>query len=157
MLHRFEQFSSDIFTIYRDIQKLEREEMEKYGLKGAFSTYLLILLKHPDGITSSRLSEICDKDKAAISRVVSEMAAKGLVKREGTKDNLYRANISLTEEGLRVAEFVRKRAMAAVAAASKGLTEENRKIFYAALDLIAANLKEINKTGIPDNTNGETL
>jgi len=150
MLSRFELFTSSIFVINRDLQKLEREEMEKFGLKGAFVPYLAVLIRFPDGVTSSRLSEICDKDKAAVSRVVSEMVQKELINREGTKDNLYRANLTLTEKGMEVARFVQGRAMAAVAAASKGLTEENRKTFYEALDLIAKNLREISKTGIPE-------
>ena len=130
MLERFELFSSSIFVIYRDIQKLEREEMEKFGLKGAFAPYLAVMIRYPEGVTSSRLSEICDKDKAAVSRVVSEMAEKGLVIREGNKDNLYRASIMLTERGKEVAEFVRSRAITAVAAASNGLPEEKRSVLY---------------------------
>ena len=33
MISRFEQFTSAISGIYRSIQKIEREQMEKYGLK----------------------------------------------------------------------------------------------------------------------------
>ena len=150
MLSRFELFSSSIFVIYRDIQKLERDEMEKFGLKGAFAPYLSVMIRYPEGITSSRLSEICDKDKAAVSRVVSEMAQKGLIKREGTKDSLYRATLTLTDEGRKVAQFVEQRAMAAVSAASQGLTDDKRKILYESLELLAKNLKEISKNGIPE-------
>jgi DNA-binding MarR family transcriptional regulator len=124
--------------------------MIKFGLKGAFAPYLTVLSRYPEGITSSRLSEICDKDKSAVSRVISEMAQKGLVKREGTKDNLYRATITLTANGAEVASFVKERAMSAVAAASKGLSEENRLAFYSALQIIASNLREISKIGIPE-------
>ena len=35
MLDRFEQFTAAISAINRCIQKLERDEMEKYGYKGA--------------------------------------------------------------------------------------------------------------------------
>lgn len=150
MLSRYGQFSYVISKISRSIQKIERDEMVKYGFRGAFAQYLLALNGHPDGLTCGQLCEICDKDRAAISRIVSEMEEKGLVIREGANDNMYRALIRLTDEGRRAAEFVCARAVPAVAAAGRGLTDENRKIFYEALDLIAANLEKISREGIPE-------
>ncbi len=150
MISRYEQFSYEISGIYRLIQKIERDEMVKYGFRGAFAQYLLALNGHSDGLTSAQLSEICDKDRAAISRIISEMEEKGLVTRRSANDRMYRALIRLTDEGRRAAEFVRSRAAPAVAAAGKGLTDEKRKIFYEALDLIAANLDRISREGIPE-------
>ena len=40
MIDRFEQFVSYISAIHRDVQKIERDEMVKYGLKGAYAQYL---------------------------------------------------------------------------------------------------------------------
>ena len=37
MLTRFEQFTSSIAGIYKHIQKIERDEMIKYGLKGSYA------------------------------------------------------------------------------------------------------------------------
>ena len=82
MLKRFEQFTSAIAAISRDVQRIERDEMEKHGLRGAFAQYLLALSRHPEGITAAGLCEVCDKDKAAVSRIVSEMDAKELILRE---------------------------------------------------------------------------
>ena len=149
MLTRFEQFSSAIFNIYKHIQKIERDEMVRYGLKGSFAQYLLAIGRHEDGITSSRLCEICDKDKAAISRVVAEMEQKGLIYREASGENLYRAMLRLTEKGKEAAEHVNQRAKVAVELAGKGLTDESRQAFYAALNIISSNLQEISKQGIP--------
>ena len=58
MMDRFEQFTSAISVITRYIQKLERDEMEKYGLKGAYAQYLLMMHHYPDGITAAQL---CDR------------------------------------------------------------------------------------------------
>ena len=147
MVSRFEQFTTSISTIYRFIQKIERDEMEKYGLKGAFAQYLIVMSRFPDGITAAQLCEICDKDKAAVSRIVAELEAKGLAVREG---NNYRALIRLTESGRDAARFVRKRAHIAVTLAGKGITDEERKVYCTALDQIAANLQIIIKEGIPE-------
>ena len=104
MLSRFEIFSGTISAAYRYVQKLERDEMEKYGLKGAFAQYLLAIHRRVNGVTAAELCEICDKDKAAVSRIVAEMLEKGLIVKEG--ENAYRAVITLTEEGKKAAEFV---------------------------------------------------
>ena len=43
--------------------------LEKYGYKGAFAQYLVVLASHPEGLTSAQLCEQSDRDKAAVSRV----------------------------------------------------------------------------------------
>ena len=121
--------------------------MEKYGLKGAFAQYLRILARYPEGMTSAQLVEICDRDKAAISRVVAEMEEKGLVERLGDGEHQYRAAIVLTTEGRRAADYVAERATAIVAKAVDGLTDEARSVMYASLELICSNLQKI----LPDN------
>ena len=151
MITRFEQFSSSIASLYKYIQKIERDEMIKYGLKGSFAHYLLAIRQYENGITASNLCEICDKDKAAISRVIAEMEQKELIYRKATGTNLYRAMLMLTEKGKSAADHVNERAKIAVEAAGKGLTEESRQAFYAALNLIASNLQAISQEGIPES------
>ena len=76
MVSRFEHFSASISCIYRYIQRIERTEMEKYGLKGPYAQCLLAMRRYPEGITAARLCEVCDKDKAAISRMMVELEEK---------------------------------------------------------------------------------
>lgn len=149
MYSRFEQFSFVISSIYRYIQKIERAEMVRYGFKGAYAQYLAALRRHPDGLTATQLCEACDLDKAAVSRVVGEMEQRGLVVRQNAGDSRYRARILLTDEGHRAADYVRERAEIAVQEVGKNLSDEDRKVFYAALESIAANLQIISKEGIP--------
>ncbi len=150
MIQRFEQFSYSISSIYRLILKLEKEEMEKYGYRGSYALYLSIMSRYPGGITATRLCELCDRDKAGISRIINEMEEKGLVRRETHKDNTYRAKLILTDEGRRAATFVKRTAEVAVSEASRGLSEEDRHTLYAALELIESNLKRITDDGIND-------
>ncbi len=149
MLDRYEQFSFIISVINRQIQKLERDEMIKHGYKGAFAQYLMIMRHHPEGVTAAQLCELCDKDKAAVSRVTNEMLEKNLVERSNLNDTLYRAKLTLTEEGKRIADFISRRAMAAVEAVGNELNDEERKQFYSTLDFIALRLQSISKDGIP--------
>lgn len=145
LVSRFEQFSSVISTIYRHIQIIERNEMEKLGLKGVFVQYLELLHRHPEGITSAQICEICILDKAAVSRTVNEMESKGLVYREGTS---YRARIKLTEEGMRTAEYVLTRTARAVELA--GLPINDRPTLYSNLEHVSQILQKLSKEGLPE-------
>lgn len=147
MVSRFEHFSSSISCIYRYIQKIERIEMEKYGLKGPYAQCLLAMQRYPEGITAARLCEVCDKDKAAVSRMVAELEEKGLITRSDLGVR-YRMCLKLTMLGEEAAEHVEQRAKLAVEEAGAGLTDEQRGIMYAALDLIAGNLQKICVKGL---------
>jgi len=153
MISRYEQFSFLISVIYRHIQKIERDEMVKYGFRGPYAQYLAALRRYPEGLTSAQLCDICDKDKAAVSRAMTEMESRGLIARRMENDSLYRARMVLTEEGRKASDYVAQRAQVAVDTAGKGLTEEDRRVFYASLDMIASNLQWISKTGLPEQKN----
>ena len=149
MLDRFEQFSSGISAIYRYIQKIERDEMERNGMKGGLAQYLAILIQYPEGLTAAQLCEISDRDKAAVSRSVSEMESKGLLRRI-VGENAYRARLVLTDSGKQAAQFVCRRIDTAVELAAIGLKDADRAVFYAALELFARNLQTICREGLPE-------
>ncbi len=150
MVERFERFSVAISEISRHWHKIASDEMEKHGLKGAHSIYLTTILRYPEGVTATQLCELCGKDKSDVSRMMSIMEKKGLVKKEGVHQNMYRGVFKLTEEGRAAAEFVRKRASLAVEIAGNALTDEKRAAMYEALDLIAEKLSEISRDGLPE-------
>ena len=150
MVTRFEQFTSSVASIHRSIQKIERVEMAKYGLKGPHAQVLLAMSRYPDGVTSGDLVKCCDKDKAAISRTVAELEREGMVTRQGKNGNFYRAALMLTERGREAADHVAIRATQAVEAASNGLSAGNRRELYLALDLIASHLQDICDTGLAE-------
>lgn len=148
MCSKYEQFSGAVLCLYRCIQKIQREEMEKYGLKGAHAQCLMAMSRYPEGITVGQLTVVSDKDKAAISRTVSELMKGGMVERRMHKNNIYRAPLYLTEKGKAAAAEVDRLAGMAVDQAGQGLTEEHRRIFYATMDLIATNLARISRDGL---------
>jgi DNA-binding MarR family transcriptional regulator len=157
MVSRFERFSYAIFAISRHWNKIAAEEMKKYDLKGSYAVYLVTMLRNKEGITATRLGELCSKDKADISRAVSVMEKKGLVKRDGANHHYYRALLKLTEEGTQAAEQVQKRAQLVVELAGRDLTEERRQIMYETLESIASNLQILCEEGLPDEYSKETI
>ena len=151
MIERFERFSYHISEISRYWHKITSDEMAKYGLRGSHSIYLLTMYRHPEGITAPRLGELCGKDKADVSRMISIMEKNGLVKKEGVHQNLYRGTYKLTSAGIEAAEFVRDRVNQAVEIAGKDLSDETRAVFYEALEQITANLRNMSQEGLPEN------
>lgn len=149
MVDRFERFSFAISEINRYWHKITADEMEKHGLKGPHSVYLTAMYRYPDGITASQVCELCGKDKSDVSRAMSLMEQKGLVRKEGSHQNCYGGTFKLTEEGMAAAEHVRQRASLAVQIAGEDLSNENRAIFYESLEKIASKLREISKEGLP--------
>ena len=148
MVSRFEQFSTSIACIYRCIQKIERVEMAKYGLKGPHAQCLLAMSHNPDGLTSGQLCSICDKDKAAISRTIAELEQEGLVERCMKGAVRYRALLKLTEQGEMAATQVERQVNQAVEKAGEGMSEAQRVVFYQVLGLIANNLQALCEDGL---------
>ena len=150
MIERFEHFALSISSLYRYMQKIERVEMEKYNLKGPHAQCMITMLRYPEGVTSAQLCELCDKDKAAVSRTVAELEQAGMIQRNTNSGNRYRARLVLTETGREAALAVTQTALLAVEQAGSGLTEEQRQHFYFAMDLIAQNLGRICEEGLPE-------
>jgi len=148
MESRYELLSGSISCMYHDIQKIERTEMVKYGLKGPHAQCLLAMKKHPDGITAARLCETCEKDKAAVSRILAELEEAGMVVRENRNGSRYRAILLLTERGQAAADAVVEKARLAVELAGRGFGDEERETFYRVLSIIAGNLHKLCREGL---------
>ena len=148
MTQRYARFSSAISGINQYIQKIESDEMKKYNLRGSCAQYLVAILSSDEALTATRLSEICRKDKAAVSRAVAEMEEKNLLVRTGKGGNRYRSPLALTETGEVAAKAVASRASRAVELAGKGFPEEDRERFYEILELLSGNLKNISQKGL---------
>ena len=149
MLNRFERFSLAISEIDRCWHKLAAEEMAKYDLNSAHAVYLNVLRQYEGGITAAMLGELCCKNKADVSRMVSILEQKGLVRKETVSGNMYRALLILTEKGREAARHVQERAALAVELAGAGLSDADRGVFYSALERITENLQMLSKNGLP--------
>ena len=148
MIERFSQFCTSIASIQRSILKIERTEMAKYGLKGPHANCLVAMARYPEGITAARLCDICDKDKAAISRTVSELEDAGMVLRQDPEGKRYRSVLRLSEKGKEIANRVNDMVLLAVAKASDGYDKEKQQVFARVLNLVAGNLQEICRDGL---------
>lgn len=148
MIGRFEIFSLGLTQLTAAWNKIANEELKPFGLKGRASVYMIALYKSEEGLTITNLCEICHRDKAEASRIISEMEKKGMVTREQGTANGYRAKIRLTEEGKKATYELRERIKMAVEKGGDGLSDEEREHFYYALQVIAKNLQDISREGL---------
>lgn len=138
MTNRFELFCTTINQIHKNLQRIKLKEMEQFGLKGIHVMILFELNHNPEGLTLTNLTSLCGEDKAAISRAVSELTKRDLVKSESEKK--YRSLITLTESGSELANIIDEKVEAAVTAVSGNITAAQRDALYEMLTYISENL-----------------
>lgn len=143
MIERFEKFSYAISELSRCWHKIAAEEMAPHDLKGPYAVYFTTLYRN-SGITAARLSELCGRDKADVSRAVSLLQKKGLIQKEPG----YRACLHLTPTGEALAQTINQKVMSAVAYAGKDLSEDARQTFYVCLETLVRNLQTLSQNGL---------
>lgn len=144
MEERFKLFTVLMTKTRRSIQRIKTEEMAEYNLKSPHVSCLYYLYKYGN-MTATELCEICDEDKAAISRSIVQLENEGYVDYPDGSKKRYRANMQLTEKGRVIAESLANKIDTVLDEAGQGLTEEDRVIFYRSLALISNNLENICK------------
>ena len=149
MENRFETFTVLIASINRSIRRIKTEEMSEHGLKSPHVSCLYYLHKNPS-MTAAELCEVCEEDKAAVSRSILFLEQKNYLTREIPAEREgrqmakhYRAPLALTEEGSRIAGEIAEKVDRVLEAVSQGVSEEDRTIMYAALEQINRNLRAL--------------
>ena len=142
MENRFKLFTILNCRINRCIRKIKADEMSEFDLK---STHVscLYYLHEQNGLTAKELCDICDEDKAAVSRALDFLENNGYLKCDSKTVKRYKSPINLTDKGILVAKKISEKIDRILGEASVGLSEENRVIFYQSLNLISENLEKI--------------
>ena len=122
MINRFEHFTMDIFSITRSWNRLANEEMKKYGLRGAYGLYLVMIAGSEGSITAAKLADLCQRDKADVSRAVAAFQKKGILEPYG--ESKYRASLILTKEGKELASQISRRASEVIGQAGQDISQE---------------------------------
>lgn len=144
----FVDFTATVLKLNKLVQKIKAFEIEKYGLKPVHVMCGYYLSKNPQGLTAKELGELTLEDKAAISRALKIMQAKGYIKCAAKSRN---SAVTLTEEGKQIADRICSRADEAVKAGSIDFTAEERIFFYKSLDAIVGKLNNYYKDLVKNN------
>ena len=150
MENRYEAFTLLVSSISRSIRRIKADAVAEYGLKSPHVTCIYYLYKQP-GMTAAELCEQCDEDKAAISRSLFYLEESGFLTREVSIPNRrerggakhYRAALALTEKGAAVAHHIAERIEHVLEQVSCGVSDDDRKVLYRALEQIDRNLEQM--------------
>ena len=102
---RFSSFTVLIAKISREIRRIKTEEMAELSLKSPHVSCLYYLYTQ-GSMTVRELCDICDEDKAAISRSLEYLEECGYIVRDHADGRRYKAPLVLTEGGREIAERV---------------------------------------------------
>ncbi len=143
MEERYQLFTTLIARCARAVKRIKSSEMSEFNLKGLHVSCLYYAYVSEKPLTATELCEICDEDKANISRAIDMLEAGEYVECNSKTQKKYNCPISLTEKGREVAKSVASKIDNIVMLASRGLSDEDRKVFYSSLTLISNNLENI--------------
>ncbi len=142
MDERFKTFTVLIASIGRSIRKIKTEEMAEFDLKSPHVSCLYYLYK-AEPMSAKELCDVCEEDKANVSRSIKYLAEKGYVRAEHEHKKRYQTPLVLTEKGRTAGGLVAEKIDSILMAASEGLSEKDREIMYRSLALINDNLQTI--------------
>ena len=142
MENRFETFTKQIAKISRNIRKIKTMEMEEFNLKSPHVSCLYYLYKQDGTLTAKELCEVCDEDKASISRSIDYLESNGYLICKSKTEKRYKSPLSLTQKGFEIGKQIACKIDDILNMTSSGLSDVDRKVFYKSLILISDNLQK---------------
>ncbi|MGN0817800.1 MAG: MarR family winged helix-turn-helix transcriptional regulator [Candidatus Coproplasma sp.] len=142
MQERFKNFTVLITKLNRSIHRIKTQEMAKYNLKSPHVSCLYYLSIYGT-LTAKELCDVCEEDKAAVSRSVEYLEQEGFISCNSSAQKRYKAAFVLTEKGKQVAAGIAGTIEKVVDIAGEGICDEDRKTLYACLERIDDNLLKI--------------
>ena len=140
MKERFKTFTVLISKISRNIKKIKNQEMAEYGLRSVHVTCLYYLYS-AESLTATELCELCEEDKATISRGVDFLEENGYIVCETNLGKRYKSALILTEKGTEVGKKITDKINFVLDEICIDLTEEQREEFYRSLAIISDSLE----------------
>lgn len=144
MEERYETFTVLIAKLSRSIRKIKASGMAEFDLKSPHVSVLYYLyITGP--LSAGQLCEICDEDKAGVSRSIEYLEKAGYIACDTNAPKRYRSAFSLTELGEKTGKRIAEKVNAVLLAAENKVSESDREIMYRALKQIDNNLTEFCK------------
>ena len=142
MEERFQVFTVLIAGINRSILRIKTEEMSEFNLRSSHVSCLYYLYKK-ESLTAREICDLCEEDKANISRAVKLLEEKGYVICDSEEKKRYQSPLRLTDEGKKIGRSIVEKIDRVLDVASCGLTEEEREIMYKGLTVVNKNLNAL--------------
>ena len=145
MNERFEAFTVLLNRINRNIRKIKNEEMANYELRSPHISCIYYLYISNE-LTARELCDRCEEDKATISRSLDYLEKNGYITCKSDSKKRYNAPFELTERGMRAGKRIADKIGFVLDEISKGISDEDRAVFYRSLNIISENLVNVAKS-----------
>ncbi len=142
MKERFETFTVRIASISRNVRRIKTDAMAEFDLRSHHVSVLYYIYRE-DALTAKELCDLCEEDKANISRSIKYLEEHGFLYCESSARKRYLAPLMLTEKGKTAGKRLAEKIDEVLHAVSEGVSEEDRIIFYRSLKQISDNLQRI--------------
>ena len=139
---RFQTFTVLMAKISRCIRRIKTEEMAEFNLKSPHVSCLYYLYKE-DFLTAKELCDICEEDKANISRSIVYLETNGYITCLSNAQKRYKSPLSLTDKGREVGRRITEKIDGKLLSVGDGLDDESRAVMYRSLSIISDNLQKI--------------
>ena len=140
MTERFKAFTVLIAKINRNIKKIKNQEMAEYGLRGVHVTCLYYLYSK-DALTATELCELCEEDKATISRGLDFLEGNGYIVCDAPTGRRYKSALLLTDKGMEIGKKIADKINLVLSEICADFTDEQRAEFYHRLTVISDSLE----------------
>lgn len=148
---RFEQFSSLISGIYRDIQKLKTKWTEPLGMKSVHIFWVYLLKNHPDGLTAAELSRHSQSNRSLVSREIRELIDLGYVAHVNTSQkSSYGNKLILTESGMKIAQRISEASLDIQNKVNTGIPQEDLFVLYRTLGILMENFHRLTEQSLEE-------
>ena len=114
-------------------------ELRSYDLTLVEFNFLTISLEIGREVTATEMAQLLPVDPPRISRVVSALVAKGLLRRRRLRNDRRIVMLCLTDEGMDLTLRARQGADIIAARITEGISVEEKRVFMSVISKIAAN------------------
>lgn len=142
MEKRFKLFTTLVANINRSIRRIKTEEMSEFNLKSVHVSCIYYLYSE-GALTVKELCDICEEDKANISRSAEYLEECGYIVERPKDAKRYKSPLELTDSGREIGKIIADKIDRILFEASTGVSEEERAALYKSLGLICENLQRI--------------
>lgn len=144
-----------IAGISRSIRRLKNGEMAEFDLKTPHVSCIYYLYRANAPLTAKEICDLCDEDKAAISRSLVYLEKNGFIRCLSDARKRYRSPMVLTDKGNEIGAKLATKIDSILALAGEGMSDKERAEFYRCLRIIHDNLQSIcDKYDSLDGDNG---
>ena len=115
--------------------------MSEYRLKSPHVSCLYYLYKE-ETLTAKELSDICDEDKASLSRSIDQLEKSGYLSCDSDARKRYKAPLELTDAGREIAKIIVEKVDEILDFVGDCLDDGERASLYTSLEQISKRLDD---------------